>query len=77
MSHYAHRVWPHHHKGSIHLYGHSHSNLDDDWGKSMDVGVDAAYKRFGEYRPFSLDEVLKIMENKKIKIVDHHDNSRD
>jgi hypothetical protein len=45
--------------------------------KSMDVGVDAAYKRFGEYRPFSLDEVLKIMENKKIKIVDHHDNSRD
>ena len=29
----------------------------------MDVGVDSAYKRFGEYRPFSLEEVVKIQED--------------
>lgn len=40
LSHYAHRVWPLSHYGSIHCYGHSHGGLPD-YGLSMDVGVDA------------------------------------
>jgi calcineurin-like phosphoesterase family protein len=40
LSHYAHRVWPLSHYGSIHAYGHSHGGLPD-YGLSMDVGVDA------------------------------------
>jgi len=28
---------------------------------SMDVGVDAAFQLFGEYRPFSLDEIENVM----------------
>lgn len=71
MSHYAHRVWPGHHKGVIHLYGHSHGNIADH-GRSMDVGIDVAYKMFGKYRPFSLDEIMSIMNKKEIVQLDHH-----
>ncbi|MBO1026938.1 hypothetical protein IPU75_19725 [Ochrobactrum sp. SD129] len=41
LSHYAHRVWPSSHRGSIHFYGHSHGRLDAV-GLSRDVGVDMA-----------------------------------
>lgn len=72
LSHYAHRVWDKSHHAVIHLYGHSHASIDDNWGKSMDVGVDNAYKLLGEYRPFYLQEVLEIMNKREIKILDHH-----
>lgn len=39
LSHYAHRVWPGGHKGSVHFYGHSHGQLPAQ-GRSRDVGVD-------------------------------------
>ena len=72
-SHYSHRVWDQSHKGSLHCYGHSHGSIPD-WGRSMDVGVDVAYKLTGEYRPFSLEEVVKILNSKEISIVDHHES---
>lgn len=71
-SHYAHRVWHHSHKGVIHLYGHSHASIDDNYGKSMDVGIDNAYKLYNEYRMFSLEEIIKIMSKRNINFVDHH-----
>lgn len=73
LSHYAHRVWNGSHKGVIHLYGHSHSSIPD-YGKSMDIGVDVAYKLFGEYRPFNINDILRIMDKKEIVKVDHHRN---
>ena len=75
LSHFAHRVWDKSHHGVIHLYGHSHASIDDNWGKSMDVGVDAAYKRYGAYRPFYLSEILDIMNKREVKILDHHNSS--
>lgn len=75
LSHFAHRVWDKSHRGIIHLYGHSHASIDDNWGKSMDVGIDNAYKLLGEYRPFYLNEVLDIMDKREIKILDHHDHN--
>jgi len=78
LSHYAHRVWNKSHHGSIHLYGHSHGRLEyEPWGKSMDVGVDAAYAMHEEYRPFALEEILKIMGKRTPKLIDHHGTSRD
>lgn len=74
MSHYSHRVWEGAHKGVIHLWGHSHNGLSD-WGKSMDVGIDKAYALFGEYRPFSLDEIIKIMDKKDS--LEHHGEDQD
>lgn len=68
MFHYAMRVWNQMHRGAIHLYGHSHNNLPDIGGKTMDVGVDA-----NNYAPISLDEVLKIMKNRPTITYDHHE----
>lgn len=67
MSHYKHAIWPGSHKGVIHLYGHSHAT-SEGWeiGKSMDMGIDNAYRLHKEYRPFSLNEVLKIMNKRPI-----------
>jgi hypothetical protein len=39
----------------------------------MDVGVDVAYRMFGEYRPFHLNEIIDIMSKKIISPVDHHE----
>lgn len=80
MMHYAMRIWNKSHKtpASIHLYGHSHSKLEDiPWGKSMDVGIDNAYRLFGEYRPFSLAEITSIMSKRDPKYIDHHGQSED
>lgn len=66
LSHYPHAFWPTSHRGSIHLYGHCHTNreetLDTIWPqrRSGDVGVDNAFKLLGEYRPFSETEVMDI-----------------
>ena len=71
LSHYSHRVWLGSHKGVIHLYGHSHGSIPD-YGKSMDVGVDVAFKKFGEYRPFNIGDITNIMSKRDIEKVDHH-----
>jgi len=76
MSHYKHAIWLGSHKGFIHLYGHSHSNAEK-WqiGKSMDVGIDNAKKLLGEYRPFSIEEVINLMSKREIFFPDHHNGS--
>lgn len=71
MSHYAHRVWLGSHKGAIHLYGHSHGSIPD-YGKSMDVGIDAVHKLTGEYRPLSIEEIISIMNKRNSEFPDHH-----
>jgi hypothetical protein len=71
LSHYSHRIWPSSHRGTIHLYGHSHDSIPD-YGKSMDVGIDVAYRMFGKYRPFSITEIIDIMDKKEIGVLDHH-----
>lgn len=67
MCHYAMRVWNQCHRGSWMLHGHSHGNLTDIGGKTMDVGVDCH-----EYRPISLEEVASYMETRSILVLDHH-----
>jgi calcineurin-like phosphoesterase family protein len=42
------------------------------YGKSMDVGIDSAYKLFGEYKPFSINEIMDILDKRETKVVDHH-----
>jgi calcineurin-like phosphoesterase family protein len=60
LSHYAHRVWNGSHKGSYHLFGHSHNELED-FGLSFDVGVDT-----NKFYPISLEDVDKKMKAKNI-----------
>lgn len=73
LFHYSLRVWHHNNKGTYHCYGHSHNSLEDKpLGKSMDVGVDSAYTLTGEYRPFSIEEITKILDKRNIEALDHH-----
>lgn len=79
LCHYAHAIFNKSHRGSWHLYGHSHGNAED-WmdkhmpsRKSMDVGVDNAAFLFGQYRPFSFYEIKSIMDGRKGFSLDHHD----
>lgn len=73
LCHYAMRVWKGSHDGWWHLYGHSHGSLEyEQYGKSMDVGIDTAFSRFGEYRPYSFEEIKEIMDKREIKYVDSH-----
>lgn len=71
MCHYAMRTWPGSHFNSIEkkkirsiqLFGHSHGTLKDISPFQLDVGIDNAAKLLGEYRPFTLDEVLEIIQH--------------
>jgi len=73
LHHYGMRVWNKSHHGSWHLYGHSHDSMEyEEWGRSMDVGVDSAARVLGEYRPFSFDEIKRIMVKREHNPVDHH-----
>ena len=79
VHHYAPAIWNKNHRGSIYCYGHSHSTaeamLDKIWPqrRSMDVGVDNAFKLLGEYRPFSYKrEILPRMMKRTGVYLDHH-----
>jgi calcineurin-like phosphoesterase family protein len=77
ISHYAQRVWDKIGHGAWMLYGHSHGSMEHTpYGKSMDIGMDHAFKLFGEYRPFSFEELKAIMDDRPILKVDHHDNTK-
>lgn len=78
LCHYAMAVWDKSHRGNLHLYGHSHSEAEP-WlertmvgRKSMDAGVDNAYKIVGKFRPFSLDEILQRLSTRTGFAFDHH-----
>lgn len=76
LFHYSMRVWLGSHKGYYHLYGHSHSSLEKlPNGKSIDVGIDNAKRLFGEYRPFSEDELIQILDKREIKFLDQHSST--
>lgn len=76
MSHYKHAIWEGSHKGYWHLYGHSHSSAENwEIGKSMDVGIDNAYKLLGEYRPFSFEEVKRLLDKRNLYFGDHHNEN--
>lgn len=70
LSHYSMRVWNESHRGSWHLYGHSHGTLKDDPNSlSMDVGIDC-----NNYFPFSFSQIEDKMSKKTFVPIDHHKN---
>lgn len=70
LDHYANAIWDKSHRKAWHLYGHSHAEAEEmldtimPGRKSMDVGVDNAYRLLGEYRPFSFQEIKSIMDKR-------------
>ena len=73
LFHYKQMIWNKSHRDAYHLYGHSHAGAEKDAiGRSMDVGVDNAFKMLGEYRPFSHEEIIYFLKGRKHKALDHH-----
>lgn len=73
LNHFAQRVWNRSHRGAWMCYGHSHDSLENvEWGKSMDVGVQTAYRLFGKYRPIEFNEIKTILDKREVKIIDQH-----
>lgn len=61
LCHYSMRVWNKSHRGSWHLYGHSHGTLPDDpHSLSFDIGVDC-----WDFKPLSYDKVKEVMSKKE------------
>jgi calcineurin-like phosphoesterase family protein len=60
LFHYPIQVWDCKHHGSIHLYGHVHSNKENhhpllaELGNAYNVGVDV-----NDFEPISLEEIMK------------------
>ena len=75
LSHFPYASWEDMNKGVIHLHGHIHLGPEHKLhaGKAMDVGVDG-----NNYIPYSLGEIVKIMDNQPIARltlpVDHHES---
>lgn len=71
-SHFPTAFWPDSHNGAYHVYGHIHHkpkfeammDLGLPGRRSMDVGVDHAFEKYGQYRPFSQWAVLNILRNR-------------
>jgi calcineurin-like phosphoesterase family protein len=67
LCHYPTMYWDQSHNGVGHLYGHCHSQREEyldqlePGRRAIDVGVDNAYRLFGEYRPFSDYEIYDYM----------------
>lgn len=76
LFHYPILSWNKIGKGSFMLHGHCHGDDNIDavnlQTKRLDVGIDSAYKLFGEYRPFHLDEIISILSKRNTQPVDHH-----
>lgn len=74
LCHFPMVTWHKSHRGSMHLHGHCHATLNDmneaSGVKRLDVGVDSAARHLGVYRPFSLTEVIAIMDKRVGKTID-------
>lgn len=71
MCHYPLLVWMASHKKSRLASGHVHGS-NPGVGKSIDVGVDTAFKRFGEYRPYTFAEFIKLTDDRQVYLESHH-----
>lgn len=75
LFHYPTASWNGLSEPSIHLHGHTHRSPQEKFmngGLSMDVGVDG-----NEYKPYSLDDIFGIMNQRVPKVEGHHDKSVD
>ena len=70
LFHFPISSWNYMNKGSIHLFGHCHSNSEDRFfngGKSMDVGLDG-----NNLMPYHVDQIFDLMKDKPVKKEGHH-----
>ena len=74
LQHYPCYVWHQSHKGAWHCYGHVHGSLQAQ-GLALDVGFDNAFRLYGEYRPFSFEDIAVFMGERQKAILSHHNEN--
>ena len=73
LCHYPMAYWPESHYCSIHLFGHLHDDQEKEermdlafpGRRALDVGIDAARRILGEWRPFSEEEILYLLKDRQ------------
>jgi calcineurin-like phosphoesterase family protein len=71
LHHYPCLTWPSSHYGSIHCYGHTHAEFEKTFDalmpqrRSLDCGLENAYRLFGKYRPFEAGEIVEYLKDRK------------
>ena len=71
LSHFPFASWHRQHYGSWHLHGHCHASYQGE-GKSLDTGLDMAYKLYNQHRFFSEEMIEEFMNSREIVTVDGH-----
>lgn len=66
LMHYPLEEWNNRHRQSYHLFGHVHGRLSHGNGR-LDVGFDNAFKLFGEYKPFSWEDINRLLKTNSYK----------
>lgn len=73
VHHWPLRSWWDMKHGVWHVYGHEHGNIEHlPWSKSLDGGVDNAFRLYGEYRPFDYDMIEEQLKDRPIFEFGHH-----
>jgi calcineurin-like phosphoesterase family protein len=73
LFHFPIHAWHKQGYGSYHLHGHTHANYEGV-GKSLDVGIDNAYKLYGEHRLFTEQDIEAYMATREVVVTDGHAN---
>lgn len=70
LCHYPMLTWDQAHRGTWHLHGHAHTNINhlNEGQTRLDVGLD----NHPDWRPFSLAEVVERLSSTVYEPVDHH-----
>lgn len=69
--HYPMLVWHQSHKNVPLAFGHVHGS-NPGVGKSLDVGIEESFRRFGSYRPFNYAEFKLLTDSKTTYLESHH-----
>ena len=73
LCHFPMAIWNKAHHNRIHLHGYTHGSYIAP-GRALDIGIDRAYQLYGEYRPFSLKDIFKYMEDRGFDKLSHHNS---
>ena len=62
LNHFPFLSWEDQEKGSIHLFGHCHGNLNNSdkiQKNSIDIGLDSYFDKYGKYDIYDLNKILE------------------
>ena len=72
LFHFPIMSWEKQGRGSWHLHGHSHGNLQGSQGFMLDVGIDNAYNLYGEHKVFTEEMIKEYMQKQTQYTSDLH-----